>query len=139
VNPQGKKKVKAPTIGENLGSEIFWIFEANDFGKWTHNFVILGSIQTICSHKYTNKIQTKKVMNHVAVSENLKNWPIIPKSHQKIKNQTSLPYWNNHWTFKCALNFDQVCIALENPAISHQVTAKHVESEAIIQITTAPN
>jgi hypothetical protein len=50
VNPHGKKKVKAQTIGVNNGFLIFNILFPIDFGIEIQSFVIDGTIFIILSH-----------------------------------------------------------------------------------------
>jgi hypothetical protein len=50
VNPQGKKKVKAQTIGVNMGFLIFNTLFQIDFGIESQSFVIDGTIFAIFNH-----------------------------------------------------------------------------------------
>jgi hypothetical protein len=96
---------------------------------------MFGANQSICNQIYKSKNDTNNV-NIVVTCKLIENvCPINHKSPHKIKNHSILHNWKLHCTknlfLKDSLFFDT---AFEKPIIIHHVTAKQVESDAIIHI-----
>jgi hypothetical protein len=90
VNPHGKKKVKAPINGANIGFLVVSVFSDRLFGKCNPVELIFGANHRRCNHIHSTTIPTNIVNIVVVVSDIAITLPISPNSPHKRKNPTIL-------------------------------------------------
>ena len=99
VNPQGKKKVNAPTNGANIGFLVVSAFSDQLLGRCNPVALMLGRRLSKCNHIQSTTIPTNMVNIVVVVRDIAIALPISPNIHHKIKNHPILHAWNESCVF----------------------------------------